>query len=615
MENIQGFLVLNSYALLLIIITSIIFFKKKRQKQIEDQTYAILLIVTILVSVSGLALGILVNPNLNINEVVIKIFNKVYLLCLLLWITILTFYTLCISVIKSQNIEKLKKIFLCLTLFNATVILLLPITVEINEQVTISSGSAILYTYVMFALGFICQIICVILDIKNIKNKKYIPIYTLAFFGIIVLIIQMLFPNLNYLISPAIIVITYIMFHTIENPDVKVITQLNLAKEHAERSNRAKSDFLSSMSHEIRTPLNAIVGLSDNLTSYESDIPPEMIDDINDIKSASMTLLEIVGNILDINKIESENFDLNEVEYNFKEEITKLAKIASTKIDGKPINFKINIAEDVPTYLIGDKTYVKEIISNLLTNAFKYTERGIVDLNVKCIIKGKNCLLIISVQDTGRGIKKENIDKLFNKFHRLEDDVNTTIEGTGLGLAITKSLVDMMGGKINVQSQYGIGSLFIVQIPQKIVEDSKENNGGENKSQENLSLLNCAIKSKKKILIVDDSKLNQKVAARFIIQLGHEVETCDSGIECINKLENDMNYDLILMDIMMPDLSGEETLTKLQQIPKFDIPVIALTADAVVGAREKYLQLGFVEYLSKPFTKEQLAEKINFVLK
>ena len=517
MENIQGFLVLNSYALLLIIITSIIFFKKKRQKQIEDQTYAILLIVTILVSVSGLALGILVNPNLNINEVVIKIFNKVYLLCLLLWITILTFYTLCISVIKSQNIEKLKKIFLCLTLFNATVILLLPITVEINEQVTISSWSAILYTYVMFALGFICQIICVILDIKNIKNKKYIPIYTLAFFGIIVLIIQMLFPNLNYLISPAIIVITYIMFHTIENPDVKVITQLNLAKEHAERSNRAKSDFLSSMSHEIRTPLNAIVGLSDNLTSYESDIPPEMIDDINDIKSASTTLLEIVGNILDINKIESENFDLNEVEYNFKEEITKLAKIASTKIDGKPINFKINIAEDVPTYLIGDKTYVKEIISNLLTNAFKYTERGTVDLNVKCIIKGKNCLLIISVQDTGRGIKKENIDKLFNKFHRLEDDVNTTIEGTGLGLAITKSLVDMMGGKINVQSQYGIGSLFIVQIPQKIVEDSKENNGGENKSQENLSLLNCAIKSKKKILIVDDSKLNQKVAARFIM--------------------------------------------------------------------------------------------------
>ena len=222
------------------------------------------------------------------------------------------------------------------------------------------------------------------------------------------------------------------------------------------------------MSHEIRTPLNAIVGLSEDISSYEDQVPKEVLEDTKDIKNASDTLLEIVGNILDINKIESEHMDIIEKEYNFKNEISKMAKITSTRIEDKPIEFELKMAEDIPDILIGDKTHVKEIINNLLTNAIKYTEKGKITLNVKCINKGDISKLIISVQDTGRGIKKENIEKLFTKFQRLEEDMNTTIEGTGLGLAITKSLVNLMNGTINVQSQFGIGSLFIVNIPQKI---------------------------------------------------------------------------------------------------------------------------------------------------
>ena len=321
------------------------------------------------------------------------------------------------------------------------------------------------------------------------------------------------------------------------------------------------------------------------------------------------------------------------------------------------------ISEEIPDVLIGDRTHVLEIINNLVTNAIKYTEKGKITITAKCIINENNtCSLIIFVEDTGKGISEANQFKLFNKFERLDAEVNSANQGTGLGLAITKSLVDLLNGKINVQSTVGVGSLFAVQIPQKISKRSSENetrdiliyNGNKEPeiNRENIieamkreealedeakrkeilekrqalllrkqqinnnltphkdEIINMDDYSNKRVLIVDDNKLNIKVAEKALTHYNPKVDEALSGQECIEKVRAN-HYDLIFMDIMMPGMSGDETLKKLTQMPSFDIPVVALTADAVAGAREKYLSLGFNEYVAKPFKKEQLKDMLD----
>ncbi len=648
----KGIIFLTVSALIYTISTTIIFFKKDTINKLENRIFKKLLLVTIVSMITELSIVATVDMGS-----IATIVQKLFLVCLILWLSVFMLYTFYVTSFddkksEEENIAKFRfphLIFVAVNILLYILIFILPIEfVSLSDSVKYTTGPAVNVVFVTLGVYTTLMSIMVLTHLKKVHNKGYIPIIALIICLIAEGMIQKAHPEI--LLANAVFgFIIYLMYHTIENPDLKLLKQMELAKDQAERANNAKSDFLSSMSHEIRTPLNAIVGFSEDIQSHKDTADPEIVEDADYILEASKTLLEIVGNILDINKIESNKMEISETKYNFREEIEQLAKIDATRIGEKNINFKVNIAPDIPYELIGDKTHIKEIVNNLLTNAIKYTDQGEILLDAKCINKDNTSTLIISVRDTGRGIKAENINKLFTKFERLDAERNSTTEGTGLGLAITKALVDMMGGKINVQSQFGKGSIFMVQIPQKIsqmvnpdqtvqinitpIRKAMEEQQTIPQPKPEVVMSKPAVEQPtqqtptvipvqeitstgfdgKKILIVDDNKLNIKVARRALDGFNFEIEECYDGQECLDKVVNGNEYDLILMDIMMPNMSGETAIAKLKENPNFSIPTIALTADAVAGAREKYLGEGFVDYIAKPFSKDQIKEKLDSV--
>ncbi|MCI6349832.1 MAG: ATP-binding protein [Tenericutes bacterium] len=594
----------SSLSLFYSILLTITYFKKKRANNYETKLYGWL----ILTNLVGLLLAIACYYfvlNKETYEIANFIISRFYLIYLTTWIMILTMYVIMIS-IKKENLdttwERLLKYMIIMWALASFITFILPLNYVNTNNLVYSYGTSTNFT---FLIGFLFEIVCFVFMIKNIKsikNKKYLPIILYMVGGTIVMVIQKLNPGL-LLMTSAETFVTFLMYFTIENPDMKLINELELAKNSAEKANRAKTEFLSSMSHEIRTPLNAIVGLSEIIN--KTDDIKEIHEDSKDVVNASYTLLEIVNSILDISKIEAGKMEIVKVNYNPKDEIEKLAKLLETRIGSKSLKLNVNIDKNLPSAFYGDLNKIKQIISNLLSNAIKYTDSGSVDLNVIAHNKNNICNLEITIKDTGRGIKEEQLSHLFTKFDRLEEDKNTSIEGTGLGLAITKSLVEMLGGTISVDSSYGVGSTFTVLVPEEIStaiineEETKE-----------ITKYNGV-----KVLIVDDSKLNLKVAEKILGEYGLKSETAISGEECIEKIKNGNTYDIIFMDIMMPNLSGVETFKELKKDENFNISVVALTADAMEGQKEMYLKEGFIGYLSKPIERTELEAFLKKELK
>jgi len=413
-------------------------------------------------------------------------------------------------------------------------------------------------------------------------------------------------------------------------PYIKAQSELMEEKVRAESENNAKSDFLANMSHEIRTPINAVLGMNEmiiredhkamGVTESDPLAVQESLENIsvyaNDIQKAGHNLLAIVNDILDFSKIEAGRMDLVNAPYQLSSLINDINNMILFKAQDKGLDFSVEVDPEIPDELEGDEVRMRQILTNLLNNAVKYTDRGSVSLKVRCKkIETGRIHLIIGVWDTGIGIKEEDKEMLFERFERFDMERNSTIEGTGLGLPITHHLVDLMGGKIDVESEYGKGSIFTATIPQKVISETpigdfqtrlKEN------APDNAPYRESFRAPLAHILVVDDTKINMKVFVNLLKNTKMKIDTAESGAQAV-AMAAKIKYDIIFMDQRMPEMDGTEAFRRIRATEdglSRDVPIICLTADAVIGAKERYLSEGFTDYLAKPVDSYALEKMI-----
>jgi signal transduction histidine kinase/CheY-like chemotaxis protein len=402
------------------------------------------------------------------------------------------------------------------------------------------------------------------------------------------------------------------------------MTDVMKAKEQAEQANRAKSSFLARMSHEIRTPLNAILGLSE--VELGNNLSESTRVNLEKIHASGSLLLEIVNDILDISKIESGNFEIFQASYEFPSLINDTVQLNIMRIGSKPINFRLELDETIPSRLYGDEVRVKQVLNNLLSNAFKYTDTGEVRLIISWNQQGDDAWMTFTVKDTGRGIKKDDLEKLFSEYIQLDAAANRRIEGTGLGLSITRGLVEKMMGTITVESEYGKGSTFRVTLPQGIVdkkpigrervEDLRNFRFVEDRNWDRRNSLIRSYMPYGKVLVVDDLETNLDVMNGLLMPYGLQVDTVLSGQEAVDRIRaEEVRYDLVFMDHMMPGIDGIEATriirNEIGSPYAQQVVIVALTANAVEGNKEMFLNNGFNDFISKPIDLKRLDMVLN----
>lgn len=390
---------------------------------------------------------------------------------------------------------------------------------------------------------------------------------------------------------------------------------IEIKVDEARNAAKSKSDFLSNMSHEIRTPINAVLGMNEMITRESNDA--QISEYSRNIASSGNMLLALINDILDFSKIESGKVAIIRVEYQLSTVVNDLMNMIKERAEKKNLGLKLKINPQIPNYLYGDEVRIRQIVLNLLTNAVKYTDSGTITLNVDFANRGNQSQidLILSVKDTGRGIKKQDINKLFNSFQRLEESRNKNIEGTGLGLSIVGGYVKLMHGKIDVISEYNQGSEFIVTLPQKVIKrdeignfDFKFNKSGTTEKSNYKPSFHAP---KARILTVDDNKMNLIVVKNLLKATQIKIDIAGSGQECIDMVKNNI-YDIILLDQMMPEMDGTECLNILRTEKLCEnTPVIVLTANALSGARDSFIKQGFDDYLSKPIVPLELENMLR----
>ena len=402
------------------------------------------------------------------------------------------------------------------------------------------------------------------------------------------------------------------------------VTELINAKEQAEESSRSKTIFLSHMSHEIRTPMNAILGIAEIQLQKET-ISDDTSEAFSKIYESGDLLLNIINDILDLSKIESGKLELVPVNYDIPSLINDTVQLNRLRYESKQIDFSIQLDENTPFELFGDELRIKQILNNILSNAFKYTERGKIEFSIFCEAaeEAENVILVFRVRDTGQGMTDEQIKRIFEEYTRFNLGINRTTVGAGPGMSITKRLVDFMNGKINIESELGNGSMFTVSIPQGRTGSSVCGKALIDKLK-NFSFHNTSIIKKVQflreympygsVLVVDDVESNIYVAKGMMVPYGLKIDIANSGLEAIQKIKNGNIYDIIFMDHMMPNMDGIEAVRIIREMG-YEHTIIALTANVLFGRAKMFLQNGFDNFLSKPIDSRELNSLLNEYIK
>ena len=588
-------------SLIFILILNIVYFSKKRADLEENKPYKVILISSLIVATIDTVIHIICSANtfesiVNNYYTLLNYLNKILSALFSVIFSSLFFYTLLITYDKvRKNPKKISTILIIANIVFSVIMLFTNIELVDAKVATNVTGATTMLGYAMVAIMLTCSLLVALTNIKKL-DKRYLPIFIVFLLLVILYFFSLLIPGM-IIYDLILALMCYIMYFTIENPDMKMLDEVHKAKVISDNANEEKTLFLYNMTNEIRGITKDIDKETDNILD-ETDNKKIDIEEINNsarnIKGSTAKFTTMTNEILDISSIDSASVRIYNEKYNIKRLLKELVGIYKPKAQNKNLDFRVSIASDIPEYLYGDGINLKKVLTIILDNSIKYTNNGYIEFNINTIIKGDIVRLIISVEDSGIGMKAEDINKIFTKKQEREDNHNLNNN-----LYNAKRLITLMNGTIVPSSSYGSGTTIKIILDQKYDTIDTDINKYNN------------IYDKKKVLLIDDSPSSEKLFNKILSETNIELTSVKLGKEGLEKIRNKEKYDLILLDEELEPQNGHIIMRKLLEIRNFNIKVILLTKDNKYDYDDSYLQEGFTDYIIKSSAKEEILNKMN----
>ena len=600
--NINNTMLFSFISLVYMIFFAFGFFTKKKIRTSELNIFTGLIISNIISLIVEILLVVFILTNNPLLDITLKIFN----MCILLYVWMFGLYSY-LTVRKNGEVinvkDKLFKLYVVFYLVCSFIILMLPVNINLEDYKQYSYGPSVNFLFVAIGTVVTITIGLLIPNIKKLKSRKCTPILLFIFLIGTNAIIQFIWPYV-LLANSFFSFITFLMYFTVENPDLKMLDEVHKSKEISDNANEEKAMFLYNMTNDIRRATKEVDNIANEIL-FETENKKVDIEKVKDyareLKNSAARFNTMTNEILDISQVDSANIRVYNEKYNVKLIIKEFIGIYKKKCIEKNLDFRTSIASDIPDYLYGDSVGLKNVLSIILDNSIKYTEDGYIEFSVNTIMRRDVCRLIISIEDTGSGIKAENLEKIFSK---KEEDTEEDRHNLDNNLYNAKRLITLMGGTIIPTSVYDKGTTIKIVLDQKVVSDT---NNEITKYEE--------VYDKKKILLVDDNISSTKIVSKLLEDTNIELEIVSLGSECLDKIRNKEKYDLILLDEEMKPLDGITVMKKLKSIRSFNTKVVLLTRNNDYEYNDDYLKYGFSDYILKPLDKDKFLEKIDKCLK